>query len=256
MRRIAAWLLCLCPMAAAAADPALDKVLECMRANIPSSVRIQTVEITAWDRTGGERQLRGKLYGTREDNKVRVMMAVDAPPDLSGASYLVRETESADEMYLYLPSVRKVRRITGASLDGQLWGTDFSYNDLKQIQNAFTGANLKLAGESVVEGRKAYVLEITPRPEDASRYKGIKASIDQQTCVPLGVEFSDPAGVRKTMTVKAGDIKQSGKLWYATEAEIRDVRNNTRTRLKVLGLQNADKLAGRYFNPGTFYLGN
>lgn len=256
MRRIAAMLLGLCPLGASAADPALDKVLECMRANIPQSVRIQTIEISAWDRTGGQRSLRGKLFGAREDEKLRVMVRVEAPSDLSGAAYLVREGETTDEMYLYLPSMRKVRRITGASMDGQLWGTDLSYNDLKQIQNAFGGANVKLEGDAKVENRPVHVLTLAPRPEDAARYKSIKASIDAQTCVPLLVEFSDPAGVKKVMTVKPADVKQSGKLWYAGEAEIRDVRNNTRTRLRVVGLNDGEKLASRYFNPGTFYLGN
>jgi hypothetical protein len=256
MRRIVVFMLGLAPLIASAADPALDKVLECMRANIPPSVRVQTIEITAWDRTQGERSLRGKLFGAREDQKLRVMVRIEAPSDRAGASYLVREGNPTDEMYLYLPSVRKVRRITGASMDGQLWGTDLSYNDLKQIQNAFGGANVKLDAPAQVDGRPVYVLEIAPRAEDASRYKGIKASVDQKTCVPLAVEFSDPAGVRKTMTVKAADVKQSGGMWYAGEAEIRDVRNSTRTRLRVLGLSNGDKLASRYFNPGTFYLGN
>ena len=37
-----------------------------------------------------------------------------------------------------------VRRITGGQLDGQLWGTDLSYNDLKQLQNAFSGSQVTL----------------------------------------------------------------------------------------------------------------
>lgn len=256
MRRIAVMLMGLWPLVAASADPALDKVLACMRANIPQSVRIQTIEITAWDRTRGERSLRGRLVGTRENEKLRVMVRIDAPNDLAGASYLVREGDKSDEMYLYLPSMRKVRRITGASMDGQLWGTDLSYSDLKQIQNAFTGANVKLEPEAQLGGRRVYVLSLTPRAEDGSRYKTVRAQIDQQTCVALAVEFSDPAGVHKTLTVKPGDLRQSGKLWYAAEADVSDVRNKTHTRLRVVGLSNADNLASRYFNPGTFYLGN
>ena len=44
--------------------------------------------------------------------------------------------------------------------------------------------------------------------------------------------------------------------WYAQEAEIKDLKNGTRTRLKVTGLEAPDKLASRYFSPQTFYLGN
>lgn len=245
------------PLAAAAADPTLDKTLACMRANIPPTVRIQTIEVTAWDRGGGERALKGKLYGTREKDRVRVMMRIEAPNDLAGASYLVREGTKADEMHLYLPAVKKVRRITGASLDGQLWGTDLSYNDVKQIQNAFTGANVVREPQGAVyEQRPVHVLSFTPRKEDGSRYKTIRTQVDQQTCVALMVEFLDATGVRKTLAVRPPDLKQSGSHWYASETLIQDVKNGTRTRIKVTGVTAGDKLASRYFHPQTFYLGN
>ena len=257
MLRKALVVLALGPVSALAADPELDKVLDCMRANIPQTVRIQTVEITAWDRTGGERSLRGKLFGTREGERARIMMRIEAPPDLANAAYLVREGTKSDEMYLYLPAAKKTRRITGASLDGQLWGTDLSYNDVKQIQNAFTGAEaVRDAALGKIEDRDVHVLSFTPRKDDGSRYRSIRTHVDAKTCVALKVEFLEPAGVRKTITVKPADLKQSGPHWYAADAEIRDVKNNTRTRVKVLGVTSGDKLANRYFSPQTFYLGN
>lgn len=257
MRRSLLLAVMLWPLAARAGDPELDRILECMRANIPPTVRIQTVEVRAWDRGGGERTLKGKLYGTREKDRVRVMMRIEAPQDLAGASYLVREGEDSDEMHLYLPAVKKVRRITGASLDGQLWGTDLSYNDVKQIQNAFSGAEVtREPDESQIGQRPVTVLSFTPRKEDGSRYHRVRTSVDRKTCVALKVEFVEPAGVRKTLTVNPADLRQSGPHWYAGEAEIRDLRNGTHTRVKVLGVTAGDKLARRYFHPQTFYLGN
>lgn len=244
------------PLAASAGDPALDQVLTCMRANIPPTVRIQTIEVRAWDRGGGERSLKGKLFGTREGDRARVMMRIDAPQDLAGAAYLVRENSTGDEMYLYLPAVRKVRRITGASLDGQLWGTDLSYNDVKQIQNAYSGAAATLDGKGDHEGRPVHVVTFTPGKEDGSRYKGIRTQVDQQSCVVLLAEFIEPSGVRKTLTVHPRDLKKAGDHWYAGEAEISDLKNGTRTRIRVLGVKTGDELAKRYFHPQSFYLGN
>lgn len=248
--------LALWPLASLAADPVLDQTLECMRANIPPTVRIQTLEVTAWDRGGGERMLKGRLFGSREKERVRVMLRIEAPQDLAGASYLVREGESGDEMFLYLPSVKKTRRITGASLDGQLWGTDLSYNDMKQLQNAFGGGAVTREGEGTYEQRPVQILQFLPRAEDGSRYKAVRSQVDQETCVALRVEFLDAAGVRKTLSVKPADLKQSGKHWYASDALISDLKNGTRTRIKVTGMTSGDKLASRYFHPQTFYLGN
>ena len=257
MRRWLWQALVLWPVAAVANDPVLDQTLACMRANIPPTVRIQSVEVTAWDRGGGERTLKGRLFGTREKERVRVMMRIEAPTDLAGASYLVREGEKADEMHLYLPATRKTRRITGASLDGQLWGTDLSYNDVKQIQNAFSGANVvRDPAAAQYEGRAVHILSFEPRKEDNSRYKIVRTQVDQKTCVALKVEFLDAGGVRKTLSVKPADLKQAGSHWYASDALIEDVKNGTRTRVKVTGVATGDKLANRYFHPQTFYLGN
>lgn len=241
---------------AQAQDTPVSKVLNCMRANIPQTVRIQTVEISAVDRTGGERVLKGRLFGTREKDRVRVMLRIEAPQDLAGASYLVREGEKTDEMYLYLPAIRKVRRITGAAMDGQLWGTDLSYNDFKQIQNAFTGANTVLEAPTQLEQRAVNVISFEPRKDEGTRYKKIRTQVDQKTCVALMVEFFEPAGVRKTLTVKPADLKQSGSHWYASDIAVADLKNKTHTRVKITGVSAGDKLASRYFNPTTFYLGN
>jgi hypothetical protein len=256
MRRILMAML-LWPAAVAAADPALDQLTACMRANLPQTVRIQSVEITAVDRVGGERRLKGKLFGTREKDRARVMMRIESPQDLAGAAYLVREGDSADETYLYLPAVQRVRRISGAQLDGQLWGTDLSYNDLKQLQNAFSGADAVLEPASdPYEGRAVRAISFTPRAEDGSRYRSVRALVDQKTCVALKVEFIEPAGVRKVLTVAPADLKQSGPHWYAARVEVNDIKEGTQTRVVVTGVTSGSKLAGRYFSPQSFYLGN
>jgi hypothetical protein len=256
MRRYLSILLC-GPLAAFAAEPSLDEITACMRANIPPTVRIQQVEITSWDRGGGERRMKGKLFGTREKDRARVMMRIEAPSDLAGAAFLVRETEKSDETFLYLPAVQKVRRIMGGQMDGQLWGTDVSYNDLKQLQNAFAGSEVRLeAAPAPYEGRPVHQLAFTPRPEDGSRYTNVRTLVDRKTCVALKVDFVEPAGVRKVLTVAPADLKQSNDHWYASKAEINDLKNGTRTRVVVTGVSSGDKLAGRYFSPQSFYLGN
>ena len=51
------------------------------------------------------------------------------------AAYLVREASDPgkeEEMYVYLPALQKVRRITGAMKDSSLFGTDLSYSGPKR----------------------------------------------------------------------------------------------------------------------------
>ena len=100
---------------ATAADEAA-KVLECMQGNVPTSLRVQEVEFSTSDRSGPASTLKGRLYAARElapdgSRLVRAMLHLSAPPNLSGAAYLIREKDGdlRDGMYVYLPSVKRVR---------------------------------------------------------------------------------------------------------------------------------------------------
>jgi hypothetical protein len=259
MRVVLAGLFVLATQAALAAAPTAAQVQECMRANVPKTLQIKDIEVSATDRTGGARTLRGRLYGNTEDARMRAMMKILEPADLAGAAYLLREAKSEganDEMYVYVPALAKVRRITGAAIDGSLWGTDLSYSDIKQIQNAFSGSSAKLESDGEIDKRAVHVMSFIPPKEQETRFTLIRAWVDAETCVPLKVEFIEGATATKRMVVKAEDVKQAEKHWYASQAVMTDLRQNTSTRLKVVGVATDGKLADRYFNPQTFYIGN
>lgn len=243
---------------AASGDPALDKVLACMRANVPSTLRIQDLELQATDRAGGTRTLKGRLYALRDHGLLRAMLRIAAPSDLAGAAYLVRESAAAsraDEMYLYLPALNRVRRIAGASAEDSFLGTDFSYNELKQIENAFNHADGKLEAPAQLDGRTVDVLAFRPT-ENGSRYSLLRAWVDRKTCVALKVVFYEGAAPRKELSAPASALAQSGNYWYLTQAEMRDLKEGTRTVLRITGVTSGADLAARYFDPHSFYLGN
>jgi hypothetical protein len=239
--------------AARANDAATDKILDCMRANIPKTMRIQEFDLTSVDPAGGERMLRGRLYAVRENDLMRAMVKIKAPPDLNNAAYLVREGKERDDMFIYLPALNRVRRIMGGSADSPLFGTDLSYNDIKQVQNAFSGGPVKLEKADTIENRPVDVLTLTPSPGAESHYTQIRGWIDQKTCVALKIEFYEGANVRKRLTTSAKTLKQSGANWYFSEALMEDLHAKTHTTLKITGLTSVDKLSERYFNATSFY---
>lgn len=240
---------------AQAADPAADKVLDCMRANIPQSLRIQDFEIVATDRGQGQRTLRGRFYGKSDKGMVRSTVKILAPPDLANAAYLMREGKSSDEMFVYLPALNRVRRITGNNADSPLFGTDLSYADIKQINNAFSGGAVKFEKNEALDGRDAQVLSMVPRADAQSRYSLVRGWIDAKTCVVLKVEFTEGTAIRKRLTIDAKEIKQDGKRWYPARAQMSDLKLGTQTTLKVTGVTTDPKLSDALFGPTTFYVG-
>ena len=235
-----------------AIDDEAKRTLDCMRKNIPQSLRVQEFELTSVDRAGGTRTLRGRLFANKDNEKLRAMIKIQAPPDLRGASYLVREGQERDDMYVFVPALNKVRRISGASTDGPLFGTDFTYTDIKQMQNASEAGTVQLEKPETIEGHPVTVLAITPKPGTPSRYSLIRDWIDQKACVPLKIEFYEAKTVRKRMLASVKAVQQSGSIWYLAEAKMSDLKDNTSTTLKITGLSSDVKISDRYFNAATF----
>ena len=249
-------------VSAHAADNA-QTVLDCMRANVPPALRAQDIELVATDRVGSTRTLKGKLYALSEKTSsggslVRAMLKIEGPASYAGAAYLVREAEEAahEGMFVYLPSVRRVRRVSGAFADGSLLGTNFSYNDLKLLSNSFVGSAAKLEASEDLDQRPVYRLSFKTLPDGGSPYKSVRAWVDQKSCVPLKAEFFEGDSVRKRLTAPANSLRQSGKYWYLSQVEMRDLKENTSTVLKLGNVTGATGLPGRYFSPELFYLGN
>ncbi|MFA5938052.1 MAG: outer membrane lipoprotein-sorting protein [Sinimarinibacterium sp.] len=247
----------------AVAAETVESLQSCMQANVPKNVRVQKVELVATDVSGAVRTLRGRVYALREtqgeQSMVRATLRIEAPEYLAGASYLVRqaEGESADGMYVYLPSVRRVRRVSGDFADGALLGTNFSYYDFKQMQYAVSDATLAISGHEEVSGRKTTMLDYTPAANSGSKYTRVRSWVDQQTCVPLQIEFFAGEGARKRLSVPSAEaLRQADGHWYASEMEMVDLIDGSKTVLRVLGLDTEKAPPARLFNPATFYLGN
>jgi hypothetical protein len=241
---------------AAAPARTAESVTACMRANVPKSLAIKEVQLDATDASGRVRSLRGRLYATREDDRLRATMRIDAPSDLAGATYLLREQGDSDEMYVYIPAMQRVRRITGASVDGSLWGTDLSYGDVKQIGNVFGGRQPTLDADETIGGRPVHVLSALPGSSDSAKFTRVRAWVDQESCVTLRMDFFEGQTVRKRLSVDPKSLRRDGAYWYASQLQVSDLSQKTSTRLQMLEIHTDAPLAERLFSPATFYIVN
>ncbi len=244
----------------ARAEGSAEDVLKCMRLNVPPQLTIGKLVLTSYDRSGTARSIKGRLYTARDGSPKGLMSAtlrVDGPEDMRGAAYLVRETDDylRDGMFVYLPSVKRVRRVTGSFADGSLLGTDFSYFDFKQMENAFGDLEAKLEGTEAVNGRPASVLSFKALPGTETKYTSVKAWIDQKACVGVKAEFYEGAKRVKSLSSPPDALRQSGSTWYVSEIEMRATGAGTRTVLRMGELDTAKPLSPRQFDPTVFYLG-
>ena len=257
---IALWLAGLLVSASASAADTVESITACMKANIPASLQVRVFELTSTDKTGGTRTLAGRLSARLEKGKLNAMMRITAPSDMRDAAYLVKEADTSgkedEEMYVYIPALQKVRRITGGMKESSLFGTDLSYSDIKQITYALSGNKLKIERVEKLEERPAWVLSMAPDPSSGARFDKVVAWIDQKSCMLMKAEFQQIGAVRKRFTSSAKYLAQSGPHWYITQGRIDDLQEKTSTTLKVTDLLSDKDLADRLFNPRAFYLGN
>lgn len=260
MRRSGMLLLAVLAVPAWAQDPT-QKIVDCMRANVPPHLTIGMLELTVYDRIGGSRQLKGRMFTRKEQGAngglMTASLRIDNPPEFKGAAYLVRETDDylRDGMFVYLPGVKRVRRVTGTFADASLMGTNFSYFDFKQLQNAFGDLQAKMEPVEHIHGRPAHVLSFTAMPGAETRYTHVKAWVDQQACVAVRAEFHEGKRLVKELSSLAGSLRQAGTTWYVSEIEMRDPQTATRTVLRMGALDTARPPASRYFDPTAFFIG-
>lgn len=234
-----------------------------MRGNVPSGPTVSEVEVTTTDRAADESQtLAGRIFAARQrasgdtESQLWAMLRVDDPGHLEGAAYLVREVGNVlrDEMFVFLPAVGRVRRITGSFANAPLLGTTFSYFDFKQIWNAFGDLTPAAVGDpDEIRGRPVHKLHLTPRPDTEIEYSKVSVWVDRESCLPLRADFKSDGELVKRFTVPEGGIAQSEGRWYLGRIHMRDIVDNVESDMRIENLKTMDEPGGPFFDPETFH---
>jgi outer membrane lipoprotein-sorting protein len=132
-----------------------------------------------------------KLIAGTTDNRRLVNFL--SPADVRGTKTLLVEHSAADDdIWIYLPAMKKVRRLVASNKKDSFVGTDFSYGDV--IGHKVEDWNHKVVRQENIDGRDCYVVESTPKlPEvaDNTGYSKRVSWIDKESYVALRGEIYD-----------------------------------------------------------------
>lgn len=246
---------------AAQAEDMLPNLLQCTAANVPENLSLRRVQLATTNSAGNTSTIEARVYATREKvtgvegKLLRAMMHVDAPEYLDGAAYLVRETDDymRDGMFIYLPSVGRVRRVTGSFTDGALMGSKFSYFEFKQLSSAFRDLTPQIKGTETIGNRPVTVVRFTPLDGTETRYTSVLAWFDQKTCLPLRADFSEGDTVIKRLSAQPEAIAKSGGYWYLQEITMRVLADDSYSVMRVKNVSLEEQVSDYFFNPETFF---
>ena len=180
-----------------------------------------------------KRAVRHVLYAPDRHDKIHLLFSL--PPEDAGLGLLVwRQTaNTADDMWLFMPGYRAVRRIPVSSTQ-RLAGTDLLYEDVRELAGERTERFVyKTVAAEPVDGRAAEVVSATPKADTVTAYGSRKVWIDKEWLFPLKVEFYDTAG-KLWKVLRNTEIREVAPgVRRADLAEMRDVQMDQCTLLLV-----------------------
>jgi hypothetical protein len=231
-----------------------EEIRDCARRNFPEKTSIQFIELKSRDRAGSERVMDARLHWKRhDDGHVRLMIRVDGPQDIKGSAYLVIENKPRDVVYMYLPALVRPRRIVGGG-SADIWGTDFSHEDLRLLQMSSAAFGSERLADGEVAGRPTYVVAQSSDPEAESAYSRIVSYIDHETCVSLQTEYYDANDqLHKRLLVNPETVAQVNGHWTAYDLEMTDVGEETSSWIHVKHISLDEDISARFFNTAQFY---
>ena len=156
-------------------------------------------------------------------------------------------------MFVFMPAVGRVRRISGSFADGPMMGTKFSYFEFKQMSNAFGDLAGSYIREEQIEGRRTHVVEFKPIEGLDTRYTSVTAWVDQPTCLISKAEFMEGKKVIKNLIAPAAGLRKAGDQWYHSELVMHDLTDDAKTKMTLENVTTNEELSNYRFHPKTFY---
>lgn len=133
------------------------------------------------------------IRSVSKDGAEKQMIWFLAPADDKGVSFLkIERRGKEDEMRLWLPAFKKVRRISSKKKGDSFMGSDLSYEDLTNRE--LNENTYELLGSEIVAGTDCYVLEIIPKPEVESAYSRHVTWVGKDDAYPVKEESYDRTG--------------------------------------------------------------
>lgn len=169
------------------------------------------------------------------DKTGAVMIVFKSPASLKDTRFLqIVNAGRANDKWIYLPSLRTVRRIAGAEGSKSFVGTEATYDDIETRK--IEQDNHVLLGEEKVNGYDCWKIEsVSVDPKDTQYSKKI-SYIDKNTYIPIKAEMYDKKNaLLKELIIEK--LEQKDGYWIPVKGYLKNVQTNHITALEILKLE-------------------
>lgn len=200
---------------------------------------------------GGKESLRSLKIKTLEvvGEGDKSLTIFNTPRDIKGTAFLsFTHALVADEQWLYLPALKRVKRISSSNKSGPFLGSEYAFEDLTSFEVA--KFDFKYLRDELFDGVNCFVVELVPKYE-YSGYTREVIWVDQQRYIVMKVDYYDRKNtLLKTQLFK--DYKQYlDQYWRAGEQLMTNYQNGKSTALLWGDYQFKQGLTDRDFDKNT-----
>jgi len=195
----------------------------------------RNMQMILTDKRGKERIRETVSYRKYFGDEKRTVIHYLKPRNIKKTAFLTYDypqTDKDDDQWLYLPAMRKVRRISASDRGDYFLGTDFTYEDIKKESKVtLEDYTRKTLREEELNKHPTYVIEEIPVDDeiaDELGYGKVIRWIDKNIWITRKSEFYDTRNKRlKTTLFK--DIKLVNGIWTAHRLEVDNHKTGHKT---------------------------
>jgi outer membrane lipoprotein-sorting protein len=167
------------------------------------------------------------------------LSVISEPADEKGSAFLQKDYEQAGkdtEQWMYLPALKKLKRIVAESSNspktGTLFGSEIAYEDIEKVR--LSDYNYSYLGEEKVDGKDCYILESFPtasRAPKSSYGRGV-LWVDKSNYIAIKSDSYDRQN-RLVKTFFSKDIQVVGGVHVARQLIVVNHKNNRMSLMKL-----------------------
>lgn len=254
----ASWMVCDKPAWASAngSQPLPDGLWVAQQINRVDDGKQRTgkLEMTMIDKRGKVRTrdtLNFRKYYGEEKRTVLFYLSPRNVKDTAFLTYDYPQVEKDDDQWLYLPALRKARRISASDRGDYFLGTDFTYEEIKKEGkfelSDYDFKSLKWDADS---NGQWLVLEATPSTEAIAQelgYGRVLAWVNPENWIVMRAEYWDIA-LNKLKSLKVSDVRKVQDIWTRHQLDMMNYKTGHRTQFRFYDVDYQVQLQDRLFS--------
>ncbi len=208
------------------------EVMEKVDARDDGKTMVSTSKMVLTNRQGRQRERQTKMIRKDYGQDQKSLFVFLQPADVAGTAFLnwsYDDVGKDDDKWLYMPALRKVRRIASSNTGDYFMGTDFTYDDMGQREPEED--THRLLRQEKLGDLDCWVVESKPK-EDDYQYSKVVKWVSQEYLLPVKAEFYDKRG-RFLKRLQVSDIQKIDGIWTAFSRFMDNKQEEHTTLLKI-----------------------